>query len=248
MNTTIETILNHRSIRKFKDEKLTKNQIHTLVKSAQQASTSSFVMAYTIIGVTDEKLKEELQKVSGHPQVTNNGHLFMFCGDLHRVQLVADDNELENMKESIESTEQFIVTTIDASLAAQNLAIAAESMELGICYLGSIRNDINRVSELLNLPDHVVPLFGIAVGYPDDNPEIKPRFPLDIVYHENQYANDEEQRQLLSDFDIELKAYYEKRSTNRRVDTWKDQMIRKYTKSLRMDVTSFVQNKNLNKR
>src|SRR5690625_1896772 len=84
MNQTIETILNHRSIRKLSDEKLTPEQIERILESALQASTSSHVMAYTIIGVTDENLKSELQAVSGHPHVKSNGLLFVFCADLQR--------------------------------------------------------------------------------------------------------------------------------------------------------------------
>ncbi|RLL45516.1 oxygen-insensitive NADPH nitroreductase [Oceanobacillus piezotolerans] len=248
MNSTIETILNHRSIRKFKKEKLSTEQIQLLVKSAQQASTSSHVMAYTIIGITDEKIKKALYEVSGHRHVVDNGHLFIFCGDLHRVQLRATESEKNSMAETIESTEQFIVTIIDAALASQNLAIAAESLGLGICYLGSLRNNINAFSSILNLPDHAIPLFGIAVGYPDQQPELKPRLPMEAVYHENTYKADELQIPLLQTFDEEMKAYYKNRSTNKREDTWKQQMIKKYNNSTRMDVSAFVQSKNLNKR
>jgi len=248
MNETIETILNHRSIRKFKDKELSQEQIHTLVEAAQQASTSSFVMAYTIIGITDQAIKAELRKVSGQPYVENNGHLFVFCGDLHRIQNQVSEEEARKMKETIESTEQFIVTIIDAALAAQNMTIAAESMGLGICYLGSLRNDINRVNELLKLPGHVIPLFGLAVGYPNHQPEKKPRLPFHVVYHENHYKQMEDQTKLIHQFNEELQAYYKSRSSNKRLDSWTEQMIRKYSKAIRMDVSPFVQIKGLNKR
>lgn len=248
MNKTIETLLNHRSIRKFKDTKLTTEQIHTIVKTAQQASTSSHVMAYTIIGITDEKLKAELKAVSGQPYVQDNGHLFVFCGDLNRIYKQASPAEQAQMQESIESTEQFIVTTIDVALAAQNATIAAESMGLGTCFLGSLRNDINHVNNLLDLPEHVIPLFGLAVGYPDQQPEIKPRLPIEAIYHENTYATADNHSEIITDFDNQLASYYENRSKNARVDTWSAQMIRKYKNPIRMDVTPFVKDKKMNKR
>lgn len=248
MNHTIETILNHRSIRKFKDKALSEQEIHTLVSAAQHASTSSFVMAYTIIGVTDPDIKAELRKVSGQKWVENNGHLFVFCGDLHRVQERIPEEEAGDLQVNIESTEQFIVTIIDAALAAQTMAIAAESLGLGICYLGSLRNDINRVNELLELPDHVIPLFGMAVGYPDHDPEVKPRLPFEAVYHENKYKPIDEQAKLLDQYDEELKAYYENRSFNQKLDTWSKQMTRKYSKATRLDVGPFVESKKLNLR
>src|SRR5690625_652389 len=247
MNQTIQTILNHRSIRKFSDEKLTTEQIETILKSALQASTSSHVMAYTIIGVTDENLKSDLQAVSGHPHVKNNGHLFIFCADLQRNYQLTSGEKEEAVKQNIESTEQFIVATIDAALAAQNASIAAESMGLGICYIGSLRNDIKRTDELLNLPEYVIPLFGLAVGHPEHQPEIKPRLPLEAIYHENTYHDKKEQDKLIEDFDAYLKNYYQTRTKNKKISTWTEQMENKYRVPTRMDVTPFVKSKNLNR-
>lgn len=248
MNHTIETILNHRSIREFTKEKLTNEQIHMLVQAAQKASTSSNVMAYSIIGVTDPMLRRELRKVSGQPYVENNGHLFVFCGDLHRISKIAEPDELIEMEEVMESTEQFIVTTIDAALAAQNLAIAAESIGLGICFLGSLRNDIYRVSELLGLPEYVIPLFGMAVGTPAQKTELKPRLPFEAVYHENKYQSFESQQHAITAYDIALQDYYKNRKSNTKTDTWTEQMIRKYQNIVRMDVSSYVKNQKLNRR
>ncbi|WP_099157891.1 oxygen-insensitive NADPH nitroreductase [Virgibacillus ndiopensis] len=247
MNNTIETILNHRSIRKFKNEALTPEQIEIIVSAAQHASTSSYVMAYTIIGITDEVIKEKLTSISGHEHVRNSGHLFVFCADLNRIYQLASEEEQEKMKESIESTEQFLVTTIDTALAAQNAVIAAESIGLGICYIGGIRNNVKSVNDLLELPDYVIPLFGLAVGYPDHRPEHKPRLPFDEIYHENKYDM-KKQASLIQQFDRELEKYYLSRGQNTRKDTWSDQMIRKYTTPIRMDVTKFIQDKKLNKR
>ena len=249
MNQTIETILNHRSIRKFSDKKLTPEQIEMILKSALQASTSSHVMAYTIIGITDENLKSELQAISGHLHVKNNGHLFVFCADLQRNYQRTSGEEEEAVKQNMESTEQFIVATIDAALAAQNASIAAESMGLGICYIGSLRNDIKRVDELLELPEYVVPLFGLAVGHPEHQPEIKPRLPLEAIYHENTYDHDKEkQSKVVKEFDEYLKDYYQTRSTNKKISTWTEQMENKYRVPTRMDVGPFVKNKKLNLR
>lgn len=248
-NDTIQTILQHRSIRKFTEQNLTKEQIHTIVRAAQQASSSSYIMAYTIIGVTDDRTKEQLAQISGQPYVKNNGHLFVFCADLHRIYEQTKDAKEEAVQENLESTEQFIVSTVDASLAAQNAAIAAESMGLGICYIGSLRNNIKKVDELLALPPYVYPLFGLAVGYPDQQPEKKPRFPIDVVYHENTYDHDQEkQKRLLKGFEQDIKAYYETRSMNVRTDTWTDQMIRKFRIPTRMDVSGYIKQKGLNRR
>ena len=152
------------------------------------------------------------------------------------------------MQQTIESTEQFIVATIDVALAAQNATIAAESLGLGCCFLGSLRNDIKRVDNLLELPDYVVPLFGLAVGYPDHHPNLKPRLPLESIYHENKYFNYDKQKNKIEEFNNLLMNYYQTRESNPKNDTWTEQMIRKYKVPRRMEVTHFVESKKLNKR
>lgn len=247
MNETIQLLHNHRSIRKFTNQKLSNELVQTIVEAGQSASTSSNVMAYSIIGITDESLKIELQKVSGQPYVENNGYLFIICGDLNRNSLLESNAHEETIKTTIESTEQFIVTTVDATLVSQNMVIAAESLGLGICFLGSLRNDINRVDELLELPSYVIPLYGLAVGYPDHQPEVKPRLPFEAVFHENKYEGNKKQ-QYIAAYDETLKAYYKARSSNNKVDNWTEQMTRKYSVPTRTDVGPYVQRKKLNMR
>lgn len=247
MNQIIETIMNHRSIRKFADKPLNNVQIKTIVESAQRASTSSNVMAYSIIGVSDLAIKEKLYAVSGHAHAKNNGHLLIFCADLHRINQLEGIEHTGTFQNNIESTEQFIVGTIDAALAAQNAAIAAESLGLGICYLGSLRNDIQAFNDILQLPAHVVPLFGMAIGYPKEIPDIKLRLPLAAIYHENQYIPFEKQKHFIQEYDLTMKDYYETRNSNNKQETWTEQIRQKYEKPTRMDVYPFVNAKDLNK-
>jgi FMN reductase (NADPH) len=135
MNQVIETLINHRSIRSFEDKALTQEQIELIVRSAQAASTSSYIQAYSIVGVTDPSKKKRLAELAGNqPYVERNGQFFIFCADLYRHDQIGR-MEKEDVITSIESTEKFMVAIIDATLAAQNAAIAAESMGLGICML-----------------------------------------------------------------------------------------------------------------
>ncbi|WP_407268188.1 oxygen-insensitive NADPH nitroreductase [Radiobacillus sp. PE A8.2] len=249
MNATLETILNHRSIRKFKKEQLTYDQITNIVEAACRASTSSYMMAYCIIGVTDEVKKQKLAEISHQDYVQNNGHLFVFCADLNRLTIKASKSDYDKMLENLQNTEHFLVASIDAALAAQNAALAAESMGLGICYIGSLRNNIQEVDSLLNLPYHVIPLFGMAVGVPDQQREIRPRLPHKAIYFENEYEHDNQIiNNYLNEFNDLVNDYYQKRSSNQRNDTWTEQMVRKFNKPTRMDVSSFVQEKKFNRK
>lgn len=250
MNETIQTILNHRSIRSFEDKPLTDEQIRLIVQSAQAASTSSFVQAYTIIGVKDPQKKAELAKLSGNQSyVEQNGHFFVFCLDFHRHELASqmEGIPVEQIQTSLESTEMFLVGAIDATLAAQNACIAAESMGLGICYIGGLRNHLREVCELLQTPDRVIPLFGLCVGVPAKNPSsTKQRLPLEHVYHEDQYNQDTSQLQeQLQGYNQDISEYYRERTGGKRADRWTEQMARQLSKPKRLYLKKFLAEKKL---
>ncbi|NPC94540.1 oxygen-insensitive NADPH nitroreductase [Bacillus sp. WMMC1349] len=248
MNQTIETILDHRSIRSFTDQPLTKEEIRLLVESAQSASTSSYIQAYSIIGVTEQSKKRKLAALAGdQPYVEKNGHLFVFCVDLFRHHKIAREKG-EDIQASLEGTEIFMVGLIDAALAAQNMAVAAESMGLGICYIGGIRNDLGKVCELLETPEYVLPLFGLVVGHPANRSAKKPRLPLEHVYHENTYSLDQEDfHKALTDYDKTISSYYENRTNGKRTDQWTEQIMRHLKQSQRTYLNQFVKEKGFNK-
>ncbi|WP_318505477.1 oxygen-insensitive NADPH nitroreductase [Bacillus sp. T3] len=242
MNEVIETILNHRSIRKFEDRPLTHDQIEKIVTSAQAASTSSYIQAYTIIGVTDKEKKERLAELAGNQTyVAENGIFLVFCGDLHRHE-IAGRMEEKDVIPSLESTEKFMVALIDAALAAQNAAIAAESMGLGLCFIGGIRNHLAEVQTLLKTPERVIPLFGVAIGYPAKSTDKKPRLPMSNIYHENEYQQNEEQFIAeIEDYNRVISSYYEERTKGKRKDRWTEQMANMLEKKSRMYMKEFVQ-------
>jgi len=247
MNQIIETLLAHRSIRRLQDKPLTKEQIELIVASAQAASTSSYIQAYSIIGITDPDKKRRLAELAGNQSyVEKNGHFFVFCGDLHRLE-IAGSMENKEVMDSLESTEKFMVMLIDTALAAQNAAIAAESLGLGICYIGGVRNHLDEVCELLNTPKRVIPLFGMAVGYPEQLTDKKPRLPLAHIYHENEYEQDEEvYKQQLGEYNKEISRYYNERTKGKRDDTWTGQMIGMLSGKSRMYMHEFIKKHGLN--
>jgi FMN reductase (NADPH) len=241
MNGVITTILNHSSIRHFEDRPLTVEQIRTIISCAQSASTSSYIQAYSIIGIKDKEKKKKLAELAGNQNyVENNGHFLVFCADLYRHQLIGE-MENKDVFPSIESTEKFMVALIDAALAAQNAAIAAESMGLGICYIGGIRNNLEGVKEVLKTPERVIPLFGMAIGYPAQTVDRKQRLPLEHIYHEDQYEQDHDiYVNQLQEYDEYISNYYEKRTNGARKDRWTEQMVRMLEKQTRMYMKDFV--------
>ena len=248
MNQVIERMLDHRSIRSFLDKPLTEEQIHTIVECAQSAATSSYVQAYSIIGVSDPEKKAKLAELAG-PQtyVEKSGHVFVFCADLHRVE-IGGEMQGQDVSELLESTENFMVACIDAALAAQNAALAAESMDLGICYIGGIRNNLQEVSELLHIPHRVIPLFALIVGYPKNRSEKKPRLPLANVYHENSYQVDKQVFvKQLEQYNEEISVYYERRTNGKRKDSWTEQISDMLGKKRRLYMKEYVEGQGFKK-
>lgn len=237
----ISLLQRHHSIRKFKSEKISEETVTSIIQSAQMASTSSHVQAYSIIGVTDENKKEALAQYAGGQQyVRTCSHFFVFCADLHRLENITK-KEAVDATETFQATESFIVATVDAALAAQNAAIAAEALGLGIVYIGGIRNNPDKVCELLKLPEKVYPVFGMCLGYPDQSPDVKPRLPHEVVYHQNEYDSFESDLPKIEAYDQLMKQYYIDRTDGQRSDTWSQMMAQTLSKKARLHMKSFLE-------
>lgn len=248
MNEVIQTIQRHRSIRKYEDRPLSDEQIRTIVESAQAAATSHYVQAYTIIGVKDKEKKKKLAEIAGNQAyVETNGHFFIFCADLHRHEVLGKKLEGVDLSSFLGSTENFMVATIDAALAAQNAALAAESMGLGICYIGGIRNNLEEVANLLNIPSRVIPLFGLTVGYPLHEGSVKPRLPFTEIYHEDGYQDNlDENNESVREYNKLIQDYYINRTGGKRSDTWTSQVVQMLSSKSREYMKDYVKGQGMN--
>lgn len=122
-----------------------------LIAAAQSASTSSNLQTWSVVAVEDQQRKEELSKLAGNQAHIKQVPLFLvWLADLARLSSIADSRGISH--DALEYLEMFVTATIDASLAAQNAAVAAESLGLGTVYIGGIRNHPQEVAEILNLP------------------------------------------------------------------------------------------------
>jgi len=236
MNPTIDLLRNHRSIRKYKEAALPEAHTEAIISSAQMASTSSNVQAYSIIGVTDPALKKELAQLAGNQAYVEQCGLFLvFCADLHKLKGATE----QHGQTFHHNTESFIVATVDAALAAQNAAVAAESLGYGICYIGGIRNKPQEVCEALSLPELVYPVFGMCVGVPDQEPSYRPRLPMQAVFHQNAY-NAEQVAQGIQQYDDTMYQYYQERTNGQTLTTWSKGIADKYAKPGRAHIMPFL--------
>lgn len=233
MNKVIELINNHRSIRKFTAQTVEQSQINKIIQAGQAASTSSFMQTCTVIQVNDRDKRAALAASTGNQKCVIDASVFLvFCADIHRHHLVCNR---QNIKMQQGFTEHFIIATVDCSLFAQNVAIVAESEGLGIVYIGGIRNDIERVKEILILPDQVYPVFGMCLGYPDQNPEVKPRLPLEVVLKQDVYTEPSDIA-LIKEYDKKVSTYYKRRTANKESLCWTEQIVAKLQQESRPEL------------
>ena len=225
MNETIQTQLNHRSIRAFKEQELTKEEVELLVDVARHTATSKFMQAYSIISITDPILKAAFAAISKQPYVEKNGHLFLFVVDYHRNVLLT---KAQDRPAKLQGTaDYFIAGLTDATIAAQNIVVAAESLGMGTVSLGSLHNDAQQIIDLLGLPEYTFPAVGLAVGWPNQEPQLKPRLPKEIMYMENHYQVLENPLKDIELYDEEITGYYDTRDLNHRVDRFSKQVADK---------------------
>lgn len=220
-NETIKHQLNHKTIRKFKDQTLSKEQLTTLYEVARQTSTSMFTQQFSILHITDDQKKKALREISGQPYIGDKGDLFIFLADLYRNVQIRRQQGLDDGR--LHTADLYFQATQDAILAMQNMINAAESMGLGVVILGSLNDDPKRYLEVLDLPEMTYPVLALQVGVPDQEPQLKPRLPLEFTTFENEYPRNFKV-EALKDYDAKVETYYDLRDTNRRIDSFTKQI------------------------
>lgn len=229
----IELMKSHASVRDYKDEQLTREQVEELVGAAQHAATSHFVQAYSVVWVTDPEKRRKLGELSKNTkQMEGAGAVFLMCADYNRLKHAVEMNG-----ESIvfDQGENLLVAVTDVGLLAQNLVLAAESKGYGICYIGGVRNNMEKISQLVGLPEGVFPIYGLTVGVPDKTNEVKPRLPVEAILHENEY-NEEKYEKIIPAYDETIQQYYGSRGSNQKSATWSQQMAEFLKKPHRPDI------------
>lgn len=220
-NQTIDKQLNHRSIRAFKDQPLTKEELQTLYQVASRTSTSNFLQQFSIIHVTDPAVRQAIRKISKQDYVGGNGDLLIFVVDLYRNHQIRQQSGLDDGR--LHTTDVFEQAVEDTDLAVQNVLVAAESMGLGGVILGSVKNDPAKLIQVLKLPKLTMPWLGLQVGHPDQEPQLKPRLPLNLVAFEDHYPQDFPLADF-KDYDSHVTQYYDLRDANKRIDSFTNQI------------------------
>lgn len=184
----IETLLSHRSVRRYDSRPVPNGTLELLVAAAQSAASSSNLQLWSVIAVDDAERRRRLAKVAGDQAHVRESALFLvWLADLNRATTLARSLGVE--PEGLEYLEMFLMASVDAALAAQSAVVAAEAQGLGSVYIGALRNRPEEVAQILELPPRVFALFGLCVGYADSSvvTAVKPRLPQSVVLSRNTY-------------------------------------------------------------
>lgn len=225
MNETIKTQLGHRTIREFKDQAIPQVDLEKLFDVINMTASSNGMQNSSVIRVTDQKIKDQLAEIGLQEYMRRAPELLIFIVDLYRNYHIA--KEMKNENNIMIGFDKFMQGFTDACLAAQNFVVGAESMGYGANYFGNIHNNTKKVIELLDLPKYTFPVVGVGIGIPNQDPQLKPRMPMELKMFENGYKKFDSYLDAIKDYDEVMQTYYDLRDANNRVDAFSTQILKK---------------------
>lgn len=187
-NPTIDLLLAHRSVRGYRPDPLPAGALELIIAAAQSAATSSNLQAWSVVALTDPAVKAQCAALAGGQQHIADCPVFLlFLADLARLNHTGAAQGIP--AQGNDTFEMFLVAAIDASLAAQNAVIAAESLGLSTVYIGAMRNKPEETAALIGLPPSTAVVFGLCLGFAREGSEgsVKPRLPQEAVLHRGSY-------------------------------------------------------------
>ncbi|MFP4366050.1 MAG: nitroreductase family protein [Bacteroidales bacterium] len=183
----LDTLLKHRSIRKYKSEDVDEETIEQILSAGIRASTTGNMQVYSMVVTRDEELRKKLWECHFKQDMVLHAPVHItFCADFNRF------NKWCKQRDAVPGYDNFLsffTAAIDALLVSQNVCLAAEEKGLGICYLGTATYNARKIIDILEMPKGVVPVAAIVMGYPDEDPALTDRLPLEGVLHFEKYKD-----------------------------------------------------------
>jgi FMN reductase [NAD(P)H] len=226
-NEVVETMLAHRSIRNYSQQPVSDEDLDTIIRSVQAAPSWVNGQHVTIISIQDPERRKKMAELAGNQKHIIDAPVFLvFCADFHRIK-IACEMEGKEFKAAV-SPDLLLVGAVDVGIALGNAITAAESLGMGTVPIGGIRRSPLEYIELLNLPEYVIPVSGLCIGYTSGEiPDLVPRLPKAAVFHEEKYKENVEED--IKEFNqIHLEATKERQSGG---STWTQRMANFYKDS-----------------
>jgi nitroreductase len=206
-----DIMMKRRSVRQFKDQPIPEDVITRFMDVVNNAPSGGNMQPLSVILVQDKAARKELaQIIGGQPWVKNAPLSMIFCLDFHRIKRWAAlmDTEFKGEK----ALPHFLIAYADLMCAAQNVVVLAESLGLGSVYIGTIQNNPDEARACFSMPDGVLPMMLLCVGYPKSVPKTIPKLGRDVITHREKYQalEDEELKRAFEDKYGEMETQTEK--------------------------------------
>jgi len=214
LTPAIELMLMHRSVRGYRPDALPEGALESIIAAAQSAATSSNLQTWSVVAVSDPARKAQCAAFAGgQKHIEECPVLLLFLADLARLNHVA--GQVAIPRDGNDTLEMFLVAAIDASLAAQNATLAAESLGLSTVYIGAMRNQPEAAAALIGLPPGCAIVFGLCIGYAKAGSEgaVKPRLPQEAVLHHERYDL-ARQDEAIQRYNAAMAGFYEREKMN----------------------------------
>ena len=236
MSETITLMKSHTSVRRFKEEAIPQEDLNTILSAGQMASSWKNFQSYSVIVVRSQEKKEALYELVPQEAIRQSAAFLLFVGDLNRAEKGA---RLHTDTFQPQGVEGLLITSVDAALAGQNTLLAAESLGYGGVIIGLVRYKSVELAELFKLPDYTYPVFGIALGVPNQQHDVKPRLPLEQVVFEEEYQ--EQTAEAIETYDRVQTEYAGARTTT----TWSQRLAEQFGQPEPSSTRENLEQKNL---
>tara|TARA_B110000438_G_scaffold20856_1_gene19022 strand:+ start:2300 stop:3136 length:837 start_codon:yes stop_codon:yes gene_type:complete len=194
----LKTIISRSSVRKFSDKPIPKELLTILLTAAQSAPSKSNLQQYSILIMQDEAIKMKVTDLIGNTKWALSAPVFLlFLADIRRNINITNNKGYDHKNNNVDT---FMNSVIDSALSMQSFICAAEASGLGVCPISMIRNIIDEIKNICQLPKGVFPIAGLALGWPDEKAPISIRMPQDIIIH-NDYYNEDNLSKKINDYD-----------------------------------------------
>jgi nitroreductase len=181
-------LLARRTHRSYRAEPVARGLVDALLHLAFSASAKSDYQQASVVIVEDaDKRRRIAELVPAMPWIGSAPVFLVFCADAERLERICAMRGRPHPNRNLEA---FFNASVDAALAMQTFILAAEHAGLGCCPISVIRNHLTAVAEILGLPDRVIPVAGVCVGYPASAGHVSMRLPPEVTRHVDGYAAD----------------------------------------------------------
>ena len=203
----------HKSVRNFKSDSISPDSLNKIFEAGLRSSSAGNMQSWSVVTTSSITQKERLFKAHREQKMILEAPIVLtFCSDFNRnrrwIELAGKGDP-----QSFDDLLGFLTGMMDASLAAQNMALASEAMGLGICYMGTTLWAMEEIGEILSLPKYVVPVTSMVIGYPSEThnkDNLIMRLPLELMIHQESYNSAMTDENFLSHFEEREKSYAER--------------------------------------